>query len=531
MAAEAAFRTRHKMRVATERGDDPIDPNLPDYPSILHALDFAARNVPDRTAFVCEDVTLTFAELARAVGGLADRLASLGAGNTRVAVMMNNSADTAVTGLAAMAAGGQLASVNPNYTERELGVLLADTQPGLIVCIPDHEAKARAAAAKVPGCKVEIVVPGGVTIGRWTKDAGAALPKRLPGPSDRACIFFTGGTTGVPKGAEHVHGGLIAFCRQITELWPVQFDAERMLIVAPMFHIFGHHFSKLWPLYVRASVVIVPRYKPEIVLQELDRHRITVFPGGPPSIYFGLLANPDIEKTDFTALRFCLSGGAPCPEALLRRWEERTGAPICEGLGMSEGAPVTCSPVVGTRKLMSVGVVPPRTDIQIVDLETGTRVLPAGERGEIRVRGPQFTVGYCNRPDETAVAIRDGWLYTGDIGYFDAEGYLFVVDRKKELILVGGYNVYPREVDEVLHSHPAVHEAAAVGVPDDFKGEVVKAFVALKPGARLTEQELVAYCGERLAPYKVPVAVAILDALPKTGPAKIDKLALKGLRK
>jgi long-chain acyl-CoA synthetase len=179
---------------------------------------------------------------------------------------------------------------------------------------------------------------------------------------------------------------------------------------------------------------------------------------------------------------------------------------------------------------MSVGIVPPETDIQVVDLATGAKKMPTGERGEIRVRGPQFTLGYRNRPEETANAIRDGWLYTGDIGMFDDEGYLFVVDRKKELILVGGYNVYPREVDEVLHAHPAVQEAAAVAAPDDFKGEVVKAFVALKAGASLTEADLVAWCAERLAPYKVPAAVVFLPTLPKSGAAKIDKLALRGLR-
>jgi len=519
------------MRMATERGGDKIPANLPEYPSILHALAFAARHVPDRPAFICEGLTLTYAELARAVGFMADRLQSLGARGSRVVLMMSTSTEMAVASLGAMAAGAQVAPMNPNYTEREMTPLIADTEPAAIVCLPEYAEKARVQAAKIAGCQIEVVQPAGATIGAWAKDAGAALPKTLPEAADRSCIFFTGGTTGIPKGAEHNHAGLIAYGRQLTTLWPMSFDAERFLIVAPMFHVFGHHFSSIWPIYLRASVVLVPRYKPEVVLQELGRHKITVFPGGPAAIYVGLLACPDADKTDFSSLRICLAGGSPCSGTLLENWEKKTGAPILEGLGMSEGAPVTCSPAMAPRKLMSVGFVPPETDIQIVDLETGTRKMPTGERGEIRVRGPQFTLGYRNRPAETANAIRDGWLYTGDIGYFDEEGYLFVVDRKKELILVGGYNVYPREVDEVLHSHPAVQEAAAVAAPDEFKGEVVKAFVALKPGATLGEKELVAWCAERLAPYKVPVAVVFLDALPKTGPAKIDKLALRGLRK
>ncbi len=518
------------MRHPTERLNDPVDPALPDYPTIVHAIDFAARHVPDRNALHCEGRTLTYAELARAIGGLADRLRALGARGSRVVLLMNNSVEMAVASLASMAAGAQVAPMNPAYTEREMTPLMADTQPAVILAAPDHEPKARAQATKLDRCAVEVVEPEGRTIGTWAKDAGVTLPRPFPAAGDRSCIFFTGGTTGVPKGAEHTHAGLVSYCRQITSLWPMDFDAERLLIVAPMFHVFGHHFGCLWAMYIRGSLVIVPRYKPEIVLAELDRHRVTVFPGGPASIYFGLMAHETFDKTDLSALKFCLAGGAPCPGALLESWEKKTGAPILEGLGMSEGAPVTCSPVDAPRKLMSVGIVPPETDIQVVDLATGTHTMPPGERGEIRVRGPQFTVGYRNRPDETANAIRDGWLYTGDIGYFDDEGYLFVVDRKKELIFVGGYNVYPREVDEVLHAHPAVHEAAAVGAPDEFRGEVVKAFVALKPGAAATADEIKAWCAERLAPYKVPVAIEIVDALPKSGAAKIDKLALRGLR-
>jgi len=519
------------MRMPTERGGERIPADLPSYPSIVHALADTARRVPGRLAYACEGQSLTYAELARAVGGLADRLATLGARASRVALMMTTSPEMAVASLGAMAAGAQVAPLNPSYTEREMTPLLADTEPAAIVCLPEFEAKAWLQAAKLPGCKVEVIEPRGATIGKWARDAGMTLPRTLPAPEDRSCIFFTGGTTGVPKGAEHNHAGLIAYCRQLTAIWPMTFDAERFLMVAPMFHVFGHHFSTLWPVYLGASIALVPRYKPEVVLAELAHHKVTVFPGGPSAIYIGLLARLEIDATDFSALRVCISGGAPCPGAMLEAWEKKTGAPILEGLGMSEGAPVTCSPANGPRKLLSVGIVPPETDIQVVDLETGTKKMPAGERGEIRVRGPQFTLGYRNRPEETANAIRDGWLYTGDVGYFDDDGYLFVVDRKKEIILVGGYNVYPREVDEVLHSHPAVQEAAAVGAPDEFRGEVVKAFVALKPGAALSGEQLIAFCAERLAPYKVPVAVTFLEALPKTGPAKIDKLALKGLRR
>jgi long-chain acyl-CoA synthetase len=321
------------------------------------------------------------------------------------------------------------------------------------------------------------------------------------------------------------------FCRQIFSQWRIDFGAERILTVAPMFHIWGHHFANIAPLYARATLFMLPRYKPDAVLEQFARHAVTVFAGGPPTIYIGLLASPRCDATDFSALKFCLGGGAPFPEDVLREWERRTDRPLLENSGMSEGAPLSGNPTDGQRKLMSVGVVPPETEIDIVDIETGTEVLAAFEHGEVRVRGPQFTRRYRNRPEETAAAIRDGWLYTGDIGYLDDDGFLFLVDRKKETVLVGGYSVYPREIDEVLYGHPAVREAAAVGIPNAFKGEVVKAFVAIKPGPnKVTEKELIDYCAERLVGYKVPVAIEFLDALPKTGPVKIDKLALRGLR-
>jgi long-chain acyl-CoA synthetase len=263
------------------------------------------------------------------------------------------------------------------------------------------------------------------------------------------------------------------------------------------------------------------------VLDAFVRHKITIFAGGPPAMYVGLRANENYRKTDFSHLHWCLSGGAPCSEELLRAWEKETGTALLEGIGMSEGAPFASSPMHGPRKIRSVGVIPPETVVEVVDLDTGTKVLPTGQPGEIRVRGPQFIGAYRNRPEESAKTFRDGWLYTGDIGYFDEDEYLFIVDRKKEMILVGGYNVYPREIDEVLHLHPAILEAATVGVPDSFSGEAVKAFVSLRPGATLAREALEAYCAERLVKYKRPKHIEFLDALPKTGVGKINKLALK----
>ncbi len=508
-----------------------LTPGLPDYPTMLHALAHAASEVPDRVALICEDKSITYAQYGRAVAGFARRLRQLSAPGERVAIIMDNSIETAVAAMGGMAAGAQIALINPGYTDHEMTPLLKDCEPRILLCAKPMFDRALERAGKLGISHVVVLGEGGHKLEDWIDDESLVLEEDgMPAPEDLSAMFFTGGTTGLPKGAEHTHAMMSIFCRQITSQWALDFDTERILSVAPMFHIWGHHFVNIMPLYLRATLVIVPVYKPDIVLEAFERHAITTFAGGPPAIYYGLLGNPDIDSTDFSSLKYCLSGGAACPENLLTSWEEKTGCAMLEGCGMSEGAPISCNPTHGQRKFMSIGLVPPLTELNIVDLETGTQVLAPGERGELRAKGPQFTQSYRNRAEETAGAVRDGWLYTGDVGYFDEDGFLFLVDRKKELIMVGGFNVYPREIDEVLHSHPAIHEAASVGVPDDFRGEVVKACVALKPGETLNEKELILYCKEKLIDYKVPRSVEFMDELPKTGPGKIDKLTLKGKR-
>ena len=499
----------------------------PRYPTIVDALDAAAELRPDRVALICEDRRLTFAEYRRAAAGMARHLSGRYPPGARVALVMGNGIETAVAMMGAYAARLQIAPLNPAYTDPELARLIADAAPAAIACSPELAGRVAALDGGRAGWDILPVGAAELDVWRWAADDTLSLPADRPRPEDRWVMFFTGGTTGLPKGAEHVHGSFDAFCRQTHALWRFEFDRDTILNVAPMFHIWGHHFSVVFPLFIRATMVIAPRYRPDLVIGELMRHRVSVFAGGPAAIFLGLLGSEAMADADLGALRYSLAGGSPCPADLLERWKARTGNEILEGLGMSEGAPLGLNPTHGVKKRLSVGPRPPDTDIEIVDLESGTRVLPTGERGEIRVRGPQFTVGYRGRPQETAEAIRDGWLYTGDIGYLDEDGYLFLVDRKKELILVGGFNVYPREVDEAMTDHPAVAEAAAVGVPDDFLGEAVCVFVALNPGASAGVDALQRHAEEHLARYKRPKAIHILDALPKKGPGKIDKLALK----
>ena len=508
-------------RSPVELADDVLE-----FPSVIHALDFAAETAPDRTALVCGGHGIDYAGYRRAVGGLAAMLAGVCGAGDRAAVLMTNSIDMAVALFGAMAAGAQTAPLNPALTDRELQPLLADVDPAVIFCDAGTEERARALATEI-GVQHVFSAASDFDIWALAADQGNRLPDPLPSADMRAAMFFTGGTTGVPKGAEHTHNSLSVYAPLTHALWNFRFDEETILNVAPMFHVWGHQFTMVFPLYLRATMVIVPQYSPKLVLAELERNRVTVFAGGPAAIFLGLLGADEIDSTDLSALEYSIAGGSACPEGLLARWKERTGNEMLEGWGMSEGAPINSNPTYGIKKRLSTGLTAPRTEIDIVDLETGTKVLAQGERGEIRLRGPQFTFGYRNKPEETAAAIRDGWLYTGDIGYFGEDGYMFLVDRKKEMIIVGGFNVYPREIDEVLTNHPAVAEAAAVGAPDDFSGEVVRAFVALVPDGGAGEEDLIAYCADNLVKYKIPRSIEILDELPKKGPGKIDKLTLK----
>ena len=508
----------------------PYNPRLPTYPTMVHAFVAAAETAPERTALQSLDQELSYGNYMRAVSTLSDRLVSMGARGGRIATAMTSGIENTVALMSGMAAGAQVAPLNPMYTEHELVPMIQDTDPAVVLTDAAFADKIRDIATKAGVSQVLVMGDGDDALDRLTSDGADQLAHPLPGPADPSTLFFTGGTTGVPKGADHVHEDLMAYAYATYTLWEADFDTERMLNVAPQFHVWGFTKSVLSPMYLRGSIDILPAYQPEQVLKEFEQKGISIFFGGPAALYVGLRAQPTYKTTDLSQLKYCFAGGSACALDLVEGWEAETGAPLIEGWGMSEGAPINLNPTHGRRKAGSCGPNCPDTAIDIVDVETGENVLGVGERGEIRIQAPQFCKQYRNRPDETAIAFRDGWFYTGDIGYFDEDGYMWLVDRKKEMILVGGYNVYPREVDELVNAHPAVMEAAAVGVPDDFRGETVKLCVALNPGASLSEEELTAYCEEHLVKYKRPTQIAFFDALPKTGPAKIDKLALKGLR-
>jgi len=345
---------------------------------------------------------------------------------------------------------------------------------------------------------------------------------------DLAALLYTGGTTGLSKGVMLSHANLSI---NVQQLMAWVFDAgdgrDSIMGIFPFFHSAGFTAVMNQSIVRALKVILVPRPEPDIVLKMTRKYRPEWFPCV-PTIYVGLLNHPDFPKADFSFIRGCVSGAAPLAVETIREWEQRVGATIIEVYGLTETSPLShANPWRGKTKVGSVGVPVPDTDCRIVDLETGEKDLPQGESGEIILKGPQVSRGYYNRPQETAQSFRDGWFYTGDIGYMDEEGYLFIVDRKKDMIIAGGYNIYPREIDEVLYEHPKIQEACAVGIPDPYRGETVKAFIVLKPGESLDEQEIAAYCKEKLAAYKVPKVYEFVDDLPKSAIGKVLRRELR----
>lgn len=497
------------------------------YPSVLHMLFDRAGKTPMAPAMIEGDRSLDYAGLTRCIAGCAAWLRDRGVAGGRVALIAQNSLDCAVALYAVHAAGAQVVPVNPAYTERELKQILEDADPALVLFDAAREAELGLLleGLGVPG---EAIGPGKRLLDAWKDDAGVPLPASLPGPDDLATLQYTGGTTGLPKGVNITHGQIAVNVAQREAALPTGAN-EVVLCVMPLFHVFATSMC----LYLAANcgglLVILPRYRPDLVLEALMRHKVTRLPAG-PTIISGLMSFEGFGEADLGSLRAVYSGSAALPEAVLQRWEERVGCPIYEGYGQSEAGPVLTYQYEGENRIPgSVGRPVPETEVQIVDPEDGRTVLPVGEAGEIRARGPQIMAGYRARPQETAAALRDGWLYTGDIGRLDEDGNLYISDRKKDMVITGGYNVYPREVEEVLHAHPSVSEAAVIGRPDDYRGEIVVAYLAMRPGAERDFDTLEEYCRQNLARYKVPASFVQLPSLPRTVIGKLDKPALHAM--
>jgi long-chain acyl-CoA synthetase len=324
------------------------------------------------------------------------------------------------------------------------------------------------------------------------------------------------------------HSNLSCNLQQIQAWFPDIKRGELVEIGAlPFFHSFGLTTVMNLAIWYAGTAVLIPRPEPKAILEAVQKHKITFFPAV-PTMYIGILNDPDFSKYDLSSITGCFSGAAPMPVEVIKAFEEKTGAQICEAYGLSETSPgATVNPWGGKTKVGSIGLPLPDTDLKIVDLEDWKKEMPAGQPGEVIIKGPQVTSGYYNMPDETEKTIKDGWLLTGDIGQMDEDGYFYIVDRKKDMIIAGGYNIYPRDIDEVLFEHPKILEACAIGIPDAYRGETVKAYVVLKPGEQMKAEEVIEYCKTKLAKYKVPTQVEFIDTLPKSNVGKILRKELR----
>ena len=522
------------------------------------ALARTAREFPDTTALIFIDSRVSYRQLNDMANRFANALIDMGIKpGDKVAMLMPNMPQLVAATYGAWRAGAVVVMNNPLYTDVELEFQFNNSESAFLVAIdlicprmialrPKTKIKNLVAAhirdhLKFP--KKQLLpfvardkhrnIPATPHVHEWVnllKKYPATDPKIPIDFDGLACLQYTGGTTGVSKGVMLTHANLSKNVQQIVAWFPGLNKGEiTHLGVLPIFHSFGLTCCMNICVWMGWTDVLIPRPEPQTILEAIHKYRISFFPAV-PTMYVGVLNHPEASKFDLTSIQGCFSGAAPLPVEVIRDFEAKTGSQICEGYGLSETSPVvTTNPYGGKTKVGSIGLPVSDTDIKIVDLADGNKEMPAGEAGEVLVRGPQVTSGYYKMPEETANAIKDGWLYTGDIAKMDEEGYFYIVDRKKDMVIAGGYNIYPREIDEVLFEHPKVLEACAVGIPDPYRGETIKAFVVLKPGETMTEEEVIQYCGEKLAKYKVPKVVEFMSSLPKSGVGKILRKELRAM--
>lgn len=492
--------------------------------TVVHMLRWAAQTNPNALALVYGSDSLTYADYLACVSRFAHELISLGIDNNdcRVCLIMANCLDMAIAVFGVQAAGAQIVPLNPAYTVSELEPILNDADPRLILVGDDIASPLETVFDKLSNCTV-------VRIGARTRrlavrrDAGADSAKLpLPKPFGISAIQYTGGTTGRSKGVMLSHAAVVTNIAQREALLPTE-PGDRVLIMTPLFHVYAIAMGLYLAANCGGTLYILPRYKPSLLLEAIERQKITVL-AATPTIYTGLLASEELAGADCSSLRICCSGSSALPAAILQQWEAITGCPICEGYGQTEAGPIlTHNPRYGLRKPGSVGVALPATNIEIVDPAEGNVRLPTGAIGEIRAHGPQLMSGYRNLPELSAETLREGWLYTGDLGELDGDGYLFVRGRKKDMVIVSGYNVYPREVEEVLYRFPGIRDAAVIGVTDSYRGEKL---VGCLVGSRVTDEELHGFLAQHLTRYKIPEEFCFLENLPRTPAGKIDKRAL-----
>jgi long-chain acyl-CoA synthetase len=544
--------------------------SLAPYPreSVFSLLRSAAAGFPDKPALAFFGARMTYAKLLSEVERFSAVLAGLGVRQgDRVGMILPNCPEYVIAFFACQWIGAVAVGNNPLYTERELEHQITDSGAKVMIVLDQiyhrfgairdaagvqevvavklnrymkapirwlaplkFKSDARKAGTPLPFIPADHAV-------RWWGDlmkaAGPAPPEATIADPEReiAALVYTGGTTGLSKGAMLSHMNLVANARQAAAWLDVVRQGEDGIVAAlPFFHSFGTLVMD-FSMTKAAKLILLPRFEIDMALKAMSSEKPTLFPGV-PRMYIALNQDPRTPKHDLASLKACISGAAPLPMAVAKRFEEITGgAKVVEGYGLSECSPVThANPLVGVRKEGFIGLPLPDTDVKLVDLDEPDRRVPQGERGEMCIKGPQVMLGYWNRPDESGLVIRDGWLHTGDVAIMDEQGYFRIVDRIKDMILVSGFNVYPTEVEAVLFRHPKILKCAVVAVPDDTTGERVKAFIVLKPGESATEDEIVSWCRDPeqgLSGYRVPKDIEFRDELPETLIGKVLRRVLQ----
>lgn len=522
-------------------------------------LDEAAEKYPNRYALIFQNTRITYKKLRERAELFAGALRRMGVrAGQRVAIMLPNLPQTVIAFWGAIKAGAVVVLTNPLYMEKEIVANMQDSGAEHMVLLDMLWPRVAALRDRLP--LRNFIVTGAADALSFPLNVLYRLKKRrskkAPIPYDNKNVFawqdfckgaqryaapiadplrdpimlqYTGGTTGLPKGVMLTHANLGTNCRQVLDIINVRPETHHTFIsLLPFFHVYGLTTGLIIPMALAATTLPLPRYVPQDVLRLIDKRRPTIFPGA-PSVYISLLQQKNLASFDLSSIKICVSGSAPLPREIFRRFQEATGAAILEGYGLTEASPITHINPLGKQgqRANSIGMPVPGTDARIVDMEGGSLTLPPGKMGELVVQGPQVMHGYWRRPDETASALRNGWLYTGDLATMDEDGYFYILDRKKDMVLVGGYNVYPREVDEVLLEHPKVLEAVSVGIGDELRGEVLKAYVVPRQGETLTKADVIAWCRQKLANYKVPRLVEFRESLPKTIVGKVLRRALR----
>ncbi|MCF8043227.1 MAG: long-chain fatty acid--CoA ligase [Desulfarculaceae bacterium] len=541
---------------------DHYDPEVPhslEYPStdLYSLMAQSAAKVAQKTALVFLGKSLSFAQLFSLADDMAGGLAARGIKQgDRVALLMPNCPQFVISYLALMRLGATAMLLNPLNVERELVFKFKDSGARAVIALDLLSQRVSNIRKEI---HLDLVVYTGLqdflpfpknllypikrsldkkmpklAIGHdgatWSFKGLLALKAQAPpveiDPESMAALIYSGGTTGISKGIMLSHRALIANLMQACA-WVNMNHDDSLLAVLPLFHGFGMSVCMNAPLAHGGTVTLLPRFEAGEVLRAIDKTRPSIF-AGVPTMFIALKEHPEIDKCDLKSLRGIFVGAAPLPQAVQQEFEKRTGAQLIEGYGLTEAVTaISCNPLYGEKKPGTIGIPFPNVEWRIMDLENGTKEMGQGEAGEIVLRGPDLMTGYLNQPELTSWTIRDGWLYTGDIGVMDQGGYITIVDRKKDLVIVSGFNVFPSEIDEVLHQHPAVAEAVAVGLPHPTKGEFIKAFVVLKKGQAATPEEIRAFCKQNLSAYMVPKEVEIRGELPKSMIGKVLRRSLR----